>query len=77
MQDEWTEAPRPSWQSRIRKMLKGGAASRDELQELLGHVRWREVLNKNELTMLQGVLQVSQMQVRESRRPPSRRRLAE
>ena len=71
MQDESTEAPRPSWYSRLRKLLKAEAASRDDLRELLGHGRWRDVLDKNELAMLQGVLQVSQMQVRDVMVPRS------
>lgn len=71
MQGESTESPRPSWYSRLRKLLKAEAASRDDLRELLGHSRWREVLDKNELAMLQGVLQVSQMQVRDVMVPRS------
>ncbi len=71
MQDESTESSRPDWYSRLRRLLKGEAASRDDLQEMLGDSRWRDVLDKNELTMLQGVLQVSQMQVREVMVPRS------
>ena len=71
MQGESPESPRPSWYSRLRKLLKAEAASRDDLRELLGHSRWREVLDKNELAMLQGVLQVSQMQVRDVMVPRS------
>jgi magnesium and cobalt transporter len=71
MQGESTESPRLSWYSRLRKLLKAEAASRDDLRELLGHSRWREVLDKNELAMLQGVLQVSQMQVRDVMVPRS------
>jgi len=71
MQGESTESLRPSWYSRLRKLLKAEAASRDDLRELLGHSRWREVLDKNELAMLQGVLQVSQMQVRDVMVPRS------
>jgi magnesium and cobalt transporter len=71
MQDESTESSRPGWYSRLRRLLKGEAASRDDLQEMLGDSRWRDVLDKNELTMLQGVLQVSQMQVREVMVPRS------
>ncbi len=71
MQGESTESPRPSWYSRLRKLLKAEAASRDDLRELLRHSRWREVLDKNELAMLQGVLQVSQMQVRDVMVPRS------
>ena len=71
MQGESTESPRPSWYGRLRKLLKAEAASRDDLRELLRHSRWREVLDKNELAMLQGVLQVSQMQVRDVMVPRS------
>ena len=71
MQGESTESPKPSGYSRLRKLLKAEAASRDDLRELLGHSRWREVLDKNELAMLQGVLQVSQMQVRDVMVPRS------
>ena len=71
MQGESTKSPRLSWYSRLRKLLKAEAASRDDLRELLRHSRWREVLDKNELAMLQGVLQVSQMQVRDVMVPRS------
>jgi len=71
MQGESTESPRPSWYGRLRKLLKAESASRDDLRELLRHSRWREVLDKNELAMLQGVLQVSQMQVRDVMVPRS------
>ena len=71
MQGESTKFPRLSWYSRLRKLLKAEAASRDDLRELLRHGRWREVLDKNELAMLQGVLQVSQMQVRDVMVPRS------
>ena len=71
MQGESTKSPRLSWYSRLRKLLKAEAASRDDLRELLRHGRWREVLDKNELAMLQGVLQVSQMQVRDVMVPRS------
>lgn len=71
MQGESTESPRPSWYGRLRKLLKAEASGRDDLRELLRHSRWREVLDKNELAMLQGVLQVSQMQVRDVMVPRS------
>ena len=71
MQVESTESLRPSWYSRLRKLLKAEAPSKDDLRELLGQGRWREVLDKNELAMLQGVLQVSQMQVRDVMVPRS------
>jgi len=56
---------------RVRRLLKGEPDSRDDLIELLGDSRWKSVLEKQELRMLKGVLQVSQMQVREVMMPRS------
>ena len=57
--------------ARIRRLLRGEPDSREELIELLDDKRWRSVLEKQELRMLKGVLQVSQMQVREVMIPRS------
>jgi magnesium and cobalt transporter len=56
---------------RVRRLLKGEPDSRDDLIELLGDSRWKSVLENQELRMLKGVLQVSQMQVREVMIPRS------
>ena len=56
---------------RVKRMLKTEPDSRDDLIELLEDPRWTEVLEKQELRMLKGVLQVSQMQVREVMIPRS------
>jgi len=56
---------------RVKRMLKTEPDSRDDLIELLEDPRWSEVLEKQELRMLKGVLQVSQMQVREVMIPRS------
>jgi magnesium and cobalt transporter len=56
---------------RVRRLLKGEPDSRDDLIELLGDSRWKSVLEKQELRMLKGVLQVSHMQVREVMIPRS------
>jgi magnesium and cobalt transporter len=56
---------------RVRRLLKGEPDSRDDLIELLDDERWNSVLDKQELRMLKGVLQVSQMQVREIMIPRS------
>ena len=56
---------------RVRRLLKGEPDSRDDLIELLGDSRWHSVLENQELRMLKGVLQVSQMQVREVMIPRS------
>ncbi len=57
--------------SRIRRLLRGEPDSREELIELLDDKRWSAVLETQELRMLKGVLQVSQMQVREVMIPRS------
>jgi len=60
-----------SWYTRFRGILKGEPASRDELTELLRDERWRDVLDDEERTMLLGVLDVSESQVREVMVPRS------
>ena len=61
----------PSVMTRIRRLLRGEPDSREELIELLDDKRWSSVLEKQELRMLKGVLQVSRMQVREVMIPRS------
>jgi magnesium and cobalt transporter len=56
---------------KVRRLLRGEPDSRDDLIELLDDPRWQNVLEKQELRMLKGVLQVSQMQVREVMVPRS------
>jgi magnesium and cobalt transporter len=56
---------------RVKRLLKAEPESRDELIEFLDDPRWLGVLEKQELRMLKGVLQVSQMQVREVMIPRS------
>ena len=56
---------------RVRRLLRGEPDSRDDLIELLDDKRWTSVLDKQELRMLKGVLQVAQMQVREIMVPRS------
>ncbi|NOR18527.1 MAG: CBS domain-containing protein [Xanthomonadales bacterium] len=55
---------------KVKRLLKNEPDSRDDLISLLEH-RWSSVLEKQELRMLRGVLQVSQMQVREVMIPRS------
>jgi magnesium and cobalt transporter len=57
--------------TRIRRLIRGEPDSREELIELLDDKRWTAVLEKQELRMLKGVLQVSRMQVREVMIPRS------
>ena len=56
---------------RVKRLLKQEPDSRDDLLEMLDDERWSAVLEKQELRMLKGVLQVSQMQVREVMIPRS------
>jgi magnesium and cobalt transporter len=56
---------------KVRRLLKNEPDSRDDLIDLLDEERWGEVLGKQEMRMLKGVLQVSQMQVREVMIPRS------
>jgi magnesium and cobalt transporter len=56
---------------RVKRMIKSEPDNRDDLIEMLGDKRWNSVLEKQELRMLKGVLQVSQMQVREVMIPRS------
>jgi len=60
-----------SFIAKMRRLLRGEPDSRDDLIELLDEQRWTNVLEKQELRMLKGVLQVSQMQVREVMIPRS------
>ncbi len=57
--------------SRIRQLFRGEPDSREDLIDLLENKRWNTALEKHELRMLKGVLQVSQMQVREVMIPRS------
>ena len=61
----------PGVAARIRRLIRGEPDSREELIELLDDKRWAAVLEKQELRMLKGVLQVSRMQVREVMIPRS------
>lgn len=56
---------------KVKRLLKNEPDSRDDLIEMLDEDRWAEVLGKQEMRMLKGVLQVSQMQVREVMIPRS------
>jgi magnesium and cobalt transporter len=60
-----------SWYVRFRKVLKGEPATRADLLELLRDARWHEVLDSDERTMLLGVLDVSEAQVRDVMIPRS------
>jgi len=61
----------PTIVDRVRRLLRGEPDSREDLIELLDDKRWMAVLEKQELRMLKGVLQVSRMHVREVMIPRS------
>lgn len=61
----------PSVYTRVRRMLKGEPASREDILESLREGRWNSVLDPDEVAMLQGVLEVSQTQVRDVMVPRS------
>jgi len=60
-----------SWYSRLRGVLKGEPATRDDLLDLLRDPRWHDVLEPDERTMLLGVLEVSEAHVRDVMIPRS------
>ncbi len=60
-----------SWYDRLRGLLKGEPGTRADLLELLRDQRWRAVLDADERTMLRGVLDVSETQVRDVMIPRS------
>ncbi|MFO1423815.1 MAG: transporter associated domain-containing protein [Candidatus Competibacteraceae bacterium] len=56
---------KPSWLERLGLALMGEPKDRDELMELLRDARQRELLDTDALAMMEGVMQVSETQVRD------------
>ncbi len=69
MSDDQSESP--TWISRLKHVMHGGPENRQELLQLFDSASDLEFLDKQELSMLRGVLQVSSMQVREIMIPRS------
>ena len=69
MGDDNSESP--SWISRLKQAMHIGPENRQELLELIDNDTDLTFLDKQELSMLRGVLQVSSMQVREIMIPRS------
>lgn len=61
-----------SWLERIGQALSGGPQDREELVEQLRSAHQRDLLDIDALGMIEGVLQVSEMQVRDIMIPRSR-----
>ena len=60
-----------TWYGRLRRVLKGEAATRDDLLDWLRESHAQTVLDSDELAMLEGVLAVSETQVRDVMVPRS------
>ena len=60
-----------NWFTRLRGLLKGEPATRTDLLNILRNDRWKKVLDDDEITMLRGVLDVSEAQVRDVMVPRS------
>ncbi|MBM4196111.1 MAG: CBS domain-containing protein [Gammaproteobacteria bacterium] len=59
------EDDEPTLVSRLRRLIRGEPANREEILEFLREGYWGEVLDADEITMLQGVLAVAETQVRD------------
>jgi len=65
------EPEEPTIYSRLRRLMRGEPASRADILEFLREGGWSAVLDADEITMLEGVLEVSQSQVRDVMVPRS------
>jgi magnesium and cobalt transporter len=69
--DESNDRTGGTWYGRLRRVLKGEAATRGDLLDWLRESHAQTVLDADELAMLEGVLAVSETQVREVMVPRS------
>ena len=69
--DDSDDRPGGTWYGRLRRVLKGEAATRSDLLDWLRESHAQTVLDADELAMLEGVLAVSEIQVREVMVPRS------
>ena len=66
MNEERSESShKPSWLERLSLALMGEPKDRDELMDLLRDARQRELLDTDALAMMEGVMRVSETQVRD------------
>jgi magnesium and cobalt transporter len=66
MSEERSEpSHKPSWLERLSLVLMGEPKNRDELMELLRDAQQRELLDPEALKMMEGVMRVSETQVRD------------
>ena len=69
--DDSGERPGETWYGRLRRVLKGDAPTREDLLNWLRESHAQTVLDADELSMLEGVLAVSETQVRDVMVPRS------
>jgi magnesium and cobalt transporter len=62
---------RARWSVRLRQLMRGEPATRQDILEFLRDGPWRDVLDADEVAMLQGVLEVAETQVRDVMVPRS------
>lgn len=72
MNDERSEPSHKSWLERLGFALMGEPRDRDELMEMLRDAQQRELLDTDALTMMEGVMKVSELQVRDVMIPRAR-----
>jgi magnesium and cobalt transporter len=65
MNDERSESSHKSWLERLGLALMGEPKDRDELMNMLRDAQQRELLDTDALTMMEGVMKVSELQVRD------------
>ncbi|MDD5216458.1 MAG: magnesium/cobalt efflux protein, partial [Methylococcales bacterium] len=66
MSDDYPPStPQKSWLEKISHLLTGEPQDLDDLLELLREAKARSLLDTDALSMIEGVLQVSQMRVRD------------
>ena len=66
MNDDYPPAtPQSTWLDKISHLLTGDPQDLDDLVEILREARTRSLLDSDALSMIEGVLQVSQMRVRD------------
>ncbi|CAG0941010.1 Magnesium and cobalt efflux protein CorC [Gammaproteobacteria bacterium] len=76
MTDEHQPAPEaedeePTLYGRLRRLMTGEPATRQDIVDILREGRWNAVLDPDEVAMLQGVLEVAETQVRDVMVPRS------
>ena len=69
--DDSDQPPSPSWREKIIHFIKGAPSSREELADVLRTATDDDIINDDSLAMLEGALQMSDMQARDIMIPRS------